>query len=131
MTTPDVLDENKTVVADFYELAVNQRKPAEAAQKYIGEEYRQHNPEVAGGVEPFVQFISGMQKKHPALTVAISHTLAEGDQVALHVHLMREANDPGQAIMELFRLKRGAKSSNTGTWCNPYPQRPPAGIRCF
>ena len=107
MTTRDVLDENKTVVAEFYELAVNQRKPAEAAQKYIGEEYRQHNPEVADGVEPFVQFISGMQKKHPALTVAISHTLAEGDLVALHVHLMREANDPGQAIMELFRLKRG------------------------
>jgi predicted SnoaL-like aldol condensation-catalyzing enzyme len=107
MTTRDVLDENKAVVAAFYELAVNQRKPAEAAQKYIGEEYRQHNPEVADGVEPFVQFISGMQKKHPALTVAISHTLAEGDLVALHVHLMREANDPGQAIMELFRLKRG------------------------
>jgi predicted SnoaL-like aldol condensation-catalyzing enzyme len=107
MTTRDVLDENKAVVAAFYELAVNQRKPAEAAQKYIGEEYRQHNPKVADGVEPFVQFISGMQKKHPALTVAISHTLAEGDLVAVHVHLMREANDPGQAIMELFRLKRG------------------------
>ena len=107
MTTRDVIDENRTVVAEFYELAVNQRKPAEAAQKYIAEEYRQHNPEVADGVEPFVQFISGMQKKHPALTVAISHTLAEGGLVALHVHLMREANDPGQAIMELFRLKRG------------------------
>ena len=107
MTERDALDENKTVVAEFYELAVNQRKPVEAAQKYIGQEYRQHSPEVADGVEPFVEFISGMQKKHPALTVAISHTLAEGDLVALHVHLMREANDPGQAIMELFRLKRG------------------------
>jgi predicted SnoaL-like aldol condensation-catalyzing enzyme len=48
-----------------------------------------------------------MQQKHPHLKVVISKALADDDLVALHVHLTREANDPGLAIAELFRLKNG------------------------
>ena len=48
-----------------------------------------------------------MQEKHPKLQVVISKVLADDDLVALHVHLTREASDPGLAIAELFRLKNG------------------------
>ena len=48
-----------------------------------------------------------MQQRHPHLKVVISKVLADNDLVALHVHLTREANDPGLAIAELFRLKGG------------------------
>jgi predicted SnoaL-like aldol condensation-catalyzing enzyme len=95
------------LVTEFYELAINQQKPAEAARKYIEFPYRQHNPEVVDGPDGFVQFISAMQEKHPKLKVVISKVLADDDLVALHVHLTREASDPGLAIAELFRLKNG------------------------
>src|SRR5580692_1996086 len=87
MTARNMLNENKRLVTEFYELAINQRKPAEAARKYIEFPYRQHNPEVADGPDSFVQFIAEMQKKHPKLKVVISKALADDDLVALHVHL--------------------------------------------
>ena len=107
MTARHILDESKRLVTEFYELAINRREPAEAARKYIELPYRQHNPEVADGPDGFVQYISGMQQKHPHPKVVISKLLADDDLVALHVHLTREANDPGLAIAELFRLKNG------------------------
>jgi predicted SnoaL-like aldol condensation-catalyzing enzyme len=107
MTMRSVPDDNKRLVTEFYELAINQQKPAEAARKYIELPYRQHNPEVPDGPDGFVQFISGMQKKHPKLKVVISKALADDDLVALHVHLTREPNDPGLAVAEFFRLKDG------------------------
>jgi predicted SnoaL-like aldol condensation-catalyzing enzyme len=107
MTTENVLDDNKRLVTEFYELAINQRKPADAARKYIELPYRQHNPEVVDGPEGFVQLIGKMQAQHPKLKVKISKVLADGDMVVLHVHLTREPNDPGLAIAELFRLKNG------------------------
>jgi predicted SnoaL-like aldol condensation-catalyzing enzyme len=65
MAARSVLDDNKRLVTEFYELAINQRKPAEAVRKYIDLPYRQHNPEVVDGPDGFIQFISEMQKKHP------------------------------------------------------------------
>ena len=35
---------NEHLVLDFYNLAFNAHKPAEAAQRYIGATYIQHNP---------------------------------------------------------------------------------------
>ena len=107
MAARNVVDENKRLVTEFYELAINQKKPAEAARRYIELPYRQHSPEVADGPDGFIQFIGGMQKKHPELKVVISKVLGDDDLVALHVHLTREANDMGLAIAELFRVKNG------------------------
>jgi predicted SnoaL-like aldol condensation-catalyzing enzyme len=129
MTARNVLDENKRLVTEFYELAINQQKPAEAARKYIEFPYRQHNPEVVDGPDGFVQFISAMQEKHPKLKVVISKVLADDDLVALHVHLTREASDPGLAIAELFRLKNGKiiEHWDVSSLCR---QRPLAATRC-
>jgi predicted SnoaL-like aldol condensation-catalyzing enzyme len=54
MTARNVLDENKRVVTEFYELAIKQRKPGEAGRKYIYLPYRQHSPEVVDGPDGFV-----------------------------------------------------------------------------
>jgi predicted SnoaL-like aldol condensation-catalyzing enzyme len=62
MAARSVLDDNKRLVTEFYDLAINQQKPAEAARKYIDLPYRQHNPEVVDGPDGFIQFISEMQR---------------------------------------------------------------------
>ena len=126
MTMRSVPDDNKRLVTEFYELAINQQKPAEAARKYIELPYRQHNPEVPDGPDGFVQFISGMQKKHPKLKVVISKALADDDLVALHVHLTREPNDPGLAVAEFFRLKNG-KIIEHWDVVQPVPQKTASG----
>ena len=130
MTMRSVPDDNKRLVTEFYELAINQQKPAEAARKYIELPYRQHNPEVPDGPDGFVQFISGMQKKHPKLKVMISKALADDDLVALHVHLTREPNDPGLAVAEFFRLKNG-KIIEHWDVLQPVPEKTASGNSMF
>jgi predicted SnoaL-like aldol condensation-catalyzing enzyme len=130
MTARSVLDDNKRLVTEFYELAINQQQPAEAARKYIELPYRQHNPEVVDGPDGFVQFITGMQKKHPKLKVAVSKALADDDLVVLHVHLTREPNDPGLAIAELFRLKNG-KIIEHWDVVQPVPEKTASGNSMF
>jgi hypothetical protein len=48
---------NKQTVIAYYNMAFNDRKPAEAAQKYGGPHYIQHNPQAPDGFEAFIQFI--------------------------------------------------------------------------
>jgi predicted SnoaL-like aldol condensation-catalyzing enzyme len=105
MATTNVEERNKGLVLEFYELAINQRKPTEAAAKYIGHSYRQHNPEVCNGPASFIQFIEGMFKGHPGLQVIIHRALADGPFVALHVHLKRDESGPGLAVAEFFRVE--------------------------
>src|SRR3981189_3082638 len=130
MTARNVVDENKRLVVEFYELAINQQRPAEAARKYIQPPYRQHNPEVGDGPDGFIQFISEMQKKHPKLKVVISKALADDDLVALHVHLTREPNDPGLAVAEFFRLKDG-KIIEHWDVLQPVPEKTASGNSMF
>lgn len=67
-------DPNKKLVHDFYDLAFNQHKPREAAQKYIGDHYIQHNPFVPNGTEPFYIYFEGYFNEHPKSHVLFSHS---------------------------------------------------------
>jgi predicted SnoaL-like aldol condensation-catalyzing enzyme len=100
-------EQNKSIVKAFYDLAFNDQRPAEAAAKYIGPTYRQHNPGAADGPEPFVAFVTGFLKAFPKLRVTFKRMLAEGEHVALHSHFVREPGDRGLAVMDIFRLENG------------------------
>jgi len=108
LTAQTLEEKNKELVTAFYELAINQNKPTESAGRYIGLPYTQHNPEVPkDGPDGFIQFIEGMFKKHPGLRVTIHKAVADGNVVALHVHLKRDESDPGIAVAEFFRVEDG------------------------
>ena len=98
---------NKANIREFYDLAFNQREPAEAIAKYTGSVYRQHNPGAADGGEPFVAFVTGFTQAFPALRVDFKRFVAEGDLVAVHSQFVREPNDRGLAVMDFFRLEDG------------------------
>ena len=100
-------EQNKKLVRDFYELAFNQHKPTEAAKKYIGEKYIQHNPNVPNGAEAFYGYFEGFFKQHPKSHVDIKRILADGDLVALHLHSRIDENDRGRAIVDIFRIENG------------------------
>jgi predicted SnoaL-like aldol condensation-catalyzing enzyme len=59
------------------------------------------------GPEAFIQFIEGLFKKHPGLRVIIHKAVADGNVVALHVHLKRDKSDSGIAVAEFFRVENG------------------------
>lgn len=48
----DRIERRKSDVVTFYDLIFNQRPPAEAARRYVGASYTQHNPHVGDDTPP-------------------------------------------------------------------------------
>ena len=104
--TPAQLQANKKLVTAFYEAAINQ-KDFEAAVKYLGSQYKQHNPTAGDGAEGLKGFIDYLKTRFPAQRGDIKRVVAEGDLVVLHVHSTRGDNTPGRAIVDIFRVEKG------------------------
>ena len=103
----DLLATNTRIVREFYDLAFNQKKPAEAASKYLGRVYRQHNPGAGDGPDAFVAFVTGSVKSYPSLRFDLKRIIAEGDLVATHSHMTLDPTDRGSAVMDMFRVENG------------------------
>ena len=58
------MDENKKVVLQLYEAAINQ-KDFEVASKFLGPRYIQHNPRAADGPEGLKAFLAFLREKLP------------------------------------------------------------------
>ena len=100
------MEENKKIVAAFYDAALNQ-KDFEKASRYLGARYTQHNPLAADGREGFKGFITFLKDKFPNNRSEIKRIFADGDYVIVHVHAVREPGTRGNAIVDIFKLENG------------------------
>lgn len=98
---------NARIVVDFYDMAFNRHQPTQAARLYIGDRYIQHNPAVPNGAAAFYGYFEDFFKDHPQSRATIHRVIADGDLVALHVHSQEKPDDPGRAIVDIFRLENG------------------------
>ena len=105
-TDAATLEANKRAVTEFYEKALNQ-KDVDAASKYIGSRYTQHNPTAPDGPEGFKAFLGFLREKFPDSHSEIKQVFADGDFVILHVHAVREKGSRGRAIVDIFKLENG------------------------
>ncbi len=99
-------EQNKKTVVVFYEKAINQ-KDFEAASKYMGPRYTQHNPMAADGPSGLQGFLQFLRAKYPDSHSEIKRVFADGDYVILHVHAVREPGTRGSAIVDIFKLENG------------------------
>ena len=100
------MDANKKVVVEFYDAAINQ-KNFEAASKFLGPRYTQHNPRAADGPEGLKGFLAFLREKFPDYHSEIKRVFADGDYVILHVHNVPTAGSRGNAIIDIFKLENG------------------------
>jgi len=97
---------NEEVVRAFYDAAIN-GKDFDAAARYLGDRYVQHNPTAGDGHEGLKKFISFLRASLPNYKSRIVTVFTDGDYVILHVHNVREPNSRGFAIVDIFRLENG------------------------
>jgi predicted SnoaL-like aldol condensation-catalyzing enzyme len=100
------MEENKKIVAALYDAVLNQ-KDFDAASKYLGSRYTQHNPGAADGPEGLKHFIAFLKEKFPSNRSEIKRMFADGDFVIVHVHAVREPGTRGNAIVDIFKLEDG------------------------
>jgi predicted SnoaL-like aldol condensation-catalyzing enzyme len=100
------MEANKKTVVAFYEAAINQ-KDFDAASKYLGPRYTQHNPTAPDGPAGLKGFLVFLKDKFPSAKSEIKRVFADGDYVILHVHAVREPGTRGNAIIDIFKLESG------------------------
>lgn len=93
------------VVRDFFDLAFVQGKFREGIERYIREDYIQHNPMAADGRAAVLAFFGSIPAdKLPKVTLA--RIIAQCDTAAVH-YKIEMAGIPAMAVVDIFRVQDG------------------------
>ncbi|KZS41177.1 hypothetical protein AWE51_23450 [Aquimarina aggregata] len=101
------LQKNKENAIAFYKIAY-EGNPRKAIDLYVGDQYIQHNPDVADGLEGFITYFERMQREYPSKSIEFVRCIAEGNLVALHTHQTWPGNDQ-YVTMDFFRFNNDGK----------------------
>lgn len=82
--------------------------PKLAVEKYVGQEYIQHNPDVTDGKEAFMSYFKRMQHEYPDKSIAFVRCFAEKNLVALYTHQQWPENDQYETV-DFFRFDSNGK----------------------
>jgi len=100
--------QNKENAVAFYDLMFNRSRPREAIDKYVGDVYIQHNPEVADGQEAFIEYFEQMAAEYPGKRVHFKRAFVDGEHVLLHCH-QEWPGDQDYAGIDIFRFDDNGK----------------------
>ena len=74
---------------------------------YISPDYIQHSQMAAPGVQSLKDFLNARHLDSTQSQQHLQRAFVDGDHVILHYHVIRFPEDPGLAVMDIFRLEKG------------------------
>lgn len=94
-------EENKKLVGDFYQELFGD-KSVDAIDKYLGETYIQHNPNLPDGKDALKAGVTQWFKGAPKEKVDVQHLSADGDLV--YIHTRSKMGPKTVSIIDIFRI---------------------------
>jgi len=78
---------------------------AEAYQRYVEPGGRHHNSFFHAGFPALKKAMIEDDAQHPDKQLIVKHALVDGDMAAVHSHLVFRPEEPGMAVVHLFRFE--------------------------
>lgn len=98
--------QNKKIIQDFYKEFFNAHI-VEAADKYVREDYIQHNPGVAQGREALKEAFADKFREHPEFCLEIQMIIAEDDMAAVYLKNVRPDGSTNARVVDIYRVEDG------------------------
>lgn len=90
----------------FLRLAASGRVD-EAYADHVGPGFLHHNPYFRGDAASLKAAMAENASQNPRKTLEVKRALEDGDLVAVHSHVRPKPEDPGAAVVHLFRFENG------------------------
>jgi predicted SnoaL-like aldol condensation-catalyzing enzyme len=97
-------NDHKQIATDFLKLA-SKGNSREAFSKYVGKNFKHHNIYFKGDGESLMIAMEENARKNPTKVFDIKRSLQDGDLVATHSHVRQKPEDPGAAVVHIFRFE--------------------------
>jgi predicted SnoaL-like aldol condensation-catalyzing enzyme len=102
MTDPTL----KLKAVDFLKLVVA-RKVQEAYRKYISKDFVHHNAYFKSDRQSLMEAMEEDAAENPGKIFKLFNAIQEEDLVAVHSHIKLDPEDPGYALIHIFRFEDG------------------------
>ncbi|WP_226646819.1 nuclear transport factor 2 family protein [Microbulbifer variabilis] len=104
--------ENAKLVVEFVQQIMNAHNFDEITRLYTGQPYKQHNRNIADGIEGVVKTVGDLVKSSPEFSYEVKHVYVDGEYVILHSHATLKAKHRGDDtqgfnIVDTWRVKDG------------------------
>ena len=76
-----------------------------AVDRFIAPDYIQHSQLAPPGRDALKAFLDWAKGQNPGAVHDIKRSFVEGDHVVVHYHVRRNADDPGLAVIDIFRIE--------------------------
>jgi predicted SnoaL-like aldol condensation-catalyzing enzyme len=97
-------DNSKEIAISFLKLA-SSGKVHEAFSRFIGTDFRHHNPFFEGSAEALMTAMQENAQRNPDKVMDVKHIVAEGEFVVVHSHVRQKPDEPGAALVHIFRIQ--------------------------
>lgn len=99
-------EKNKEVIRNFYQEFFNDHI-VESADKYVREDYIQHNPGVDQGREALKRAFGEKFAEHPEFRLNIQMMIAEKDRIAVYLKNVDPQGNTKCRVVDIYRLEDG------------------------
>lgn len=87
--------------------AVLKPMDSSSVDRFISPDYVQHSPMAPPGRDALKAFLDMIRQETPQAVHDVKRSFADGDHVIVHYHVRRTADDPGFAVIDIFRILDG------------------------